>query len=90
MLEKSLIENPPEPDEQVRIHLKLDTGMHRLGFGPDDLDILMDKLNRNALIHVESVFSHLAASEDPAEDVFTQKQIAVFREMAGKYGMNRL
>jgi len=84
MLEKSIIANPPEPEEQIRIHIKLDTGMHRLGFVPDEIPLLVEKLKRNPAIHVQSVFSHLAASEDPAEDHFTRKQITVFHEMADK------
>ena len=84
MLEKSLIENPPESEDSVKIHVKLDTGMHRLGFEPKDLDILLGKLTKTPGIIVQSVFSHLAASEDPHEDIFTQNQIAGFNEMVGK------
>ena len=84
MLEKSLAENPSEPEEPIRIHIKLDTGMHRLGFESKDLDILLNKLKKNPGILVQSVFSHLAASEDPNEDLFTQNQITGFIEMAGK------
>ena len=84
MLEKSIDENPPEPGEYANIHVKLDTGMHRLGFEPGDLELLLEKLKKNHTIHVQSVFSHLAASEDPEEDSFTRKQISVFDEMTSK------
>lgn len=66
------------------IHLKLDTGMHRLGFLPGELDELVEVLNGNPLIRVASVFSHLAASDDPAHDDFTRRQIAAFSDMCQK------
>ncbi|WP_298062132.1 alanine racemase [uncultured Rikenella sp.] len=66
------------------IHLKMDTGMHRLGFMPDDIPALCDALKRENAVRVRSIFSHLAASEDPAEDEFTRGQIAAFTAMSGR------
>lgn len=66
------------------IHLKLDTGMHRLGFLPEELDLLIEGLKENPQIKVASVFSHLAASDEAAHDDFTQQQITNFREMSQK------
>ncbi|WP_436414673.1 bifunctional UDP-N-acetylmuramoyl-tripeptide:D-alanyl-D-alanine ligase/alanine racemase [Petrimonas sp.] len=57
------------------IHVKIDTGMHRLGFLPDQLPELIDKLKSQKGLKVKSVFSHLAASESWIFDSFTQKQI---------------
>ena len=68
----------------IKIHIKLDTGMHRLGFEKQDIDGLISRIKGNPKIHVQSVFSHLAASEDPGQDPFTRFQIAQFREMTGK------
>jgi alanine racemase len=68
--------------EHYPIHLKLDTGMHRLGFVREDLDRLTLALKENKYVHVASIFSHLAASEDPTEDTFTEAQAAVFEEMS--------
>ncbi len=62
------------------VHIKLDTGMHRLGFEKKDLTELISLLQRNQNIVVQSVFSHLAASEDPSEDDFTNKQANTFEE----------
>ncbi len=66
------------------IHLKLDTGMHRLGFTKEDLahdcELLYTEEGRK-LFRVASVFSHLAASEDEALDDFTQEQASRFGEM---------
>ncbi len=62
------------------IHIKLDTGMHRLGFMPHELDELIAALNNNPYVKVASIFSHLAASEDPTQDGFTEHQHRVFEE----------
>ncbi len=66
------------------VHLKIDTGMHRLGFLPEETALLAEKLKENRLFYVRSVFSHLAAAEDPAHDDFTKQQIARFADTAGK------
>lgn len=65
----------------IPIHLKLDTGMHRLGFTPDDLRELLPLLVAAPDLRVVSVFSHLAAAESNEEDDFTRQQIALFQEM---------
>ena len=79
-----MIRNQTSIQEEVRIHVKLDTGMHRLGFGPDELSALTNRLKQNPGLHVQSVFSHLASSEDPEEDDFTRKQIALFQTMSSR------
>lgn len=56
------------------VHIKLDTGMHRLGFGEDEIDTLAELLKTSNRMVIKSVFSHLAAAEDAAEDAFTQLQ----------------
>lgn len=65
----------------LSIHLKVDTGMHRLGFMAADLPALLALLEQYPQLRVASVFSHLAASENPAEDVFTQQQLAILHQM---------
>lgn len=64
------------------IHIKLDTGMHRLGFMTDELAELTDFLKDCNFVRVKSIFSHLAAAEDPASDDFTLGQIRMFEENA--------
>ena len=64
------------------VHLKLDTGMHRLGFMTEELAALLDFLKDCPYVRVKSVYSHLAAAEDPAEDEFTLGQIRMFQENA--------
>jgi alanine racemase len=60
------------------VHIKIDTGMHRLGFMPEDVDIMADYIKNQECVRVVSVFSHLAASDDPALDQFTHYQVQVF------------
>ena len=60
------------------VHLKIDTGMHRLGFEDFEIETLCDLLEENRYVHVQSVFSHLAASEAKEHDEFTLKQIGNF------------
>jgi Alr-MurF fusion protein len=60
------------------VHIKIDTGMHRLGFMPEDVDSLAEKIKNQEIIRVASVFSHLAASENPDLDHFSHKQVRVF------------
>jgi Alr-MurF fusion protein len=73
-LEKRGISNYP-------VHIKLDTGMHRLGFMESDLVLLKKELSGNKQFHVKSVFSHLAASDEPEHDAFTHDQISLFKAM---------
>lgn len=68
------------------IHVKLDSGMHRLGFMTDELPPLFDFLKSCPYVRVLSCFSHLAASEDPAQDEFTEGQVALFRRNAEALG----
>ncbi|MDB5002886.1 MAG: Alanine racemase [Mucilaginibacter sp.] len=66
------------------VHLKIDTGMHRLGFEPFDIDLLCDLLDDDKYVRVLSMFSHLAASEAPEHDDFTTIQIKRFEEATEK------
>ncbi len=75
-LRKSGITNFP-------VHIKLDTGMHRLGFEPGDITALSEALTASNTFKVQTVFSHLAASDDAAHDAFTLQQAALFNEAAG-------
>ncbi len=66
------------------IHLKLDTGMHRLGFVESEIDELLQCLSRFRNLKVASIFSHLAAADETQHDEFTLKQIALFDKMSKK------
>ena len=65
------------------IHLKLDTGMRRLGFDEADLPALAARLREHAAhLPVASLMTHLAAADDSRHDDFTRQQLAAFRRMA--------
>jgi alanine racemase len=57
------------------IHIKIDTGMHRLGFRPEDVPEVCRKIKEQAGLYVRSVFSHLAGSDSATHDEFTLQQI---------------
>ena len=65
------------------IHLKLDTGMHRLGFVPDEVDELIAKVKDSRAVRVASIFAHLSCADDPTQDEFTREQIALFDRVSG-------
>lgn len=60
------------------VHIKLDTGMHRAGIEEKELDSLIDLIHHSEEIKVKSIFSHLAAAEDPDKDDFTKQQFELF------------
>ncbi|MEP6584402.1 MAG: bifunctional UDP-N-acetylmuramoyl-tripeptide:D-alanyl-D-alanine ligase/alanine racemase [Ginsengibacter sp.] len=62
------------------IHIKIDTGMHRLGFTPPDIKALVSHLSSNSFLKVMSVLTHLVASEDVKHDSFTKQQLKIFEE----------
>ncbi len=61
------------------VHIKFDTGMYRLGFVEDDIQLLIDRLVSSNGIRIKSVFSHLAGSDDAQFDEFTKVQISSFK-----------
>ncbi len=65
----------------VKIHLKLDTGMHRLGYTAADFKLLFELLNACPQVRVVSAFSHLAGADEAVHNDFSEKQIAAFREL---------
>ncbi len=68
--------------QQYPVHIEVETGMNRLGFDLADIKQLGDTLNHTGSFKVRSVFSHLAASEDPSQDEFTFQQYNKFIEAA--------
>jgi len=70
---------------QFPIHIKLNTGMNRLGFDPQDIDQLIDRLRgQNALIP-RSIFSHFVGADEAHFDDFSRKQIKIFDETSSKF-----
>ena len=70
------------------VHLKLDSGMHRLGFMTDELQELIAFLNGCDLVKVKSIYSHLAAADEPDSDEYTHAQIDLFRKNADRLTEN--
>jgi len=64
--------------EAYPVHLKMDTGMHRLGFLPEEAETLINEIKSYHQIKIRSVFSHLAASDNPQFDEFTTLQMNRF------------
>jgi len=64
------------------IHIKIDSGMHRLGFEQQDMDALLTRLKKQNQLKVRSVFSHFAGSDEVKFDAFTQQQVVVFTSCA--------
>lgn len=60
------------------IHIKIDTGMHRLGFQPEDMPVLVERLQRQTAVIPYSVFSHFVGSDSPDYDSFTRQQAERF------------
>ena len=68
--------------ENVPIHIKIDSGMHRLGFYKEDIPWLIERLHTTKAVRVRSVFSHLAGSDEAQFDDFTLGQIHYFDSCA--------
>ncbi|MEO0468832.1 MAG: bifunctional UDP-N-acetylmuramoyl-tripeptide:D-alanyl-D-alanine ligase/alanine racemase [Bacteroidota bacterium] len=67
--------------QEYRIHLKLETGMGRLGFRPEDLNGLISLISQHPDLNVISVMTHLAAADMPEEDAFSLQQLESFQQM---------
>lgn len=78
--------------QQYPIHIEIETGMNRLGFAAEDIKRLCSILQSTLSFKVQSVFSHLAASEEAAQDEFTLRQFNIFdqasKELEEKLGYN--
>ena len=68
--------------EPYPIHIKLDTGMHRLGFEEKEIHELITLLKNEKSLYVKSIFSHLVGSDSVAFDDFTNNQILLFDKIA--------
>lgn len=68
--------------EDLPIHIKIDSGMHRLGFYQEDMPQLIARLQRQKAVRVASIFSHFAGSDETQFDVFTHEQATYFQNCA--------
>ena len=75
---QEFIRELPYLSEVPPVHIKLDTGMHRLGFSPPEWDELCVILRQHPELRVASLFSHMVASDHTEHDEFTHQQVASF------------
>ncbi len=66
------------------VHIKLDTGMHRSGFTPDDISVLAALVKNLEHLHIKTVFSHLSSADEEAQDEYTHQQAALFMQMTSE------
>ncbi len=82
LLEKTIKRQAIPQNKPIKVHIKIDTGMHRLGFSEKEIPELTQRLQSNPMIYVQSVFSHLVGSDKPELDSFTHEQIERFDQMS--------
>ena len=64
------------------VHIEIETGMNRLGFAANEIENLCKELRNTSSFRIQSVFTHLAASEDPMQDEFTNRQFDLFKQVS--------
>lgn len=84
MLKKVLFMLEDEDNPKLPVHIKIETGMNRLGLVEQEIDSLIDLIINQEKLVVKTVFSHLAASDEPTMDVFTHEQISNFEKLTNK------
>ncbi len=84
LFEETLKRSDRKNSAAIPIHIKLDTGMHRLGFDDNEVNELIVRIKNNKHLTIRSIFSHLAATDEPEHDDFTWQQIKKFTEMSEK------
>ncbi len=74
LLQQNIVDYP--------VHIKIDTGMNRLGFEPEEIETLAELLHSSATFKIVSVFSHLAGGGEEKHDAFTQEQARLLNQAA--------
>jgi len=77
-----------ELNTKVNIHIKFNTGMNRYGFNPDEIEKLVSTLQQYPKLKLQSICSHLAATDNPKKDKFTNKQCLIFDDICTKFFAN--
>lgn len=81
---QNLLHFLPADVSDFPIHLKFDTGMHRLGFETEQINELTAMLSGHRQLKIVSVFTHLVATDDEQHDDFTEMQVTIFSKMYSK------
>lgn len=74
----------PYVRQRIPVHIKLDTGMHRVGFSEEDIPELAERLNASSVLMPSTIFSHLATADCRDKDESTHAQLKLFEGMAAK------
>jgi len=82
LLDAFILEAEREGVKNYPIHIKLDTGMHRLGFEEKDIPELISQLKDQESLRVRSIFSHLVGSDEACFDDFTHQQLNTFERLS--------
>lgn len=85
ILESLIREAEKEGVTNFPIHIKIDTGMHRLGFKPEEIPLLIKRLKGQTAAIPRSIFSHLAGSDSPEFDDYTRSQIETFNKVSSDF-----
>ncbi len=83
-LDKFILELRRKGGVSYPVHLKMDTGMHRLGFMREEVEGLIEVLIDSSEVRIASIFSHLAAADDKSKDPLTRKQIRLFEDISSR------
>ena len=70
--------------QRYPVHIEVETGMNRLGFAPHEIMTLAEHLASSTLLKVQTIFSHLSASEEPGQDEFTRQQFKLYKQAVGQ------
>ena len=70
---------------EVGVHIKFNTGMNRYGFNPNEVESIISKIQHNTHLNLDSICSHLAASDDKNKTDFTLNQIENFKSISQKF-----
>jgi alanine racemase len=84
ILKKLIAELNTLNNPSISIHLKLETGMHRLGITNEEMNEVIALLKENSHIQVKYLMTHLAASDESSLDIFTEEQISTFSILANQ------
>ncbi len=71
-------------NEVLKVHLKINSGMNRLGFAPEAVSDLLKELVNYSSVEIVGVFSHLAAADNSSKDTFTKQQLEVFEKVSAQ------
>jgi len=85
VLEAFIEEAEAENKKDYPIHIKFNTGLNRLGFSENDMDVILTIIQDTKSVKISSIFSHLAASEDLNEKIFSENQINIFKRITSQF-----